>query len=124
MLGRTTGEIELRYSQNEKHTAVAAFSLAVDDGYGDNKRTNFFEFVAFGKGAENIQKYCPKGTKIAVVAHAQQSTWNDRETGKNRSRVVFVLETWEYAQSKSEAKQSSNDWQNIADDMLDDLPFN
>ena len=44
--GRLTGAPELRHTG--KGTAVACGNIAVDDGYGDNKKTYFFEYNAWG----------------------------------------------------------------------------
>ena len=40
--GRTTKDIEMRYSQGENSMAIGRFSIAIDSGYGDKKKTNFF----------------------------------------------------------------------------------
>ncbi|MBQ2776572.1 MAG: single-stranded DNA-binding protein, partial [Peptococcaceae bacterium] len=44
--GRLTDAPELRYTA--KGTAVACGNIAVEDGYGDDKRTYFFEYAAWG----------------------------------------------------------------------------
>lgn len=35
--GRTTKDIEIRYTQGENQTAIGRFSLAVESGYKDKK---------------------------------------------------------------------------------------
>lgn len=40
--GRTTKDIEMRYSNGENSMAIGRFSIAIDSGYGDKKKTNFF----------------------------------------------------------------------------------
>ena len=42
--GRLTAAPELRHTG--KGTAVACGNIAVDDGYGENKKTYFFEYAA------------------------------------------------------------------------------
>ena len=101
--GRTTKDSELRYSQGQNPLAIATVSIAVEDGYGDNKRTSFFELVLFGARAEAFNKYVIKGTKVALECHAQQDTWKDKDTGKQRSKVTFIVDNWEFAQSKDQA---------------------
>lgn len=63
-LGRLTRDPEIRYSQNQ--TAVCKFSLAIDDGYGEKKKTNFISIISFGKTAEACKKYLEKGSRCAV----------------------------------------------------------
>lgn len=129
--GRTTADIELRYANNQDQTAIGAFSLAVDDGYGDNKKTHFLNMTVFGKKAEAFQKYVPKGTKVLIDARAVQEQWKDKN-GNNRTAIKFLVNDWEFAQSKGEgsaAATPSPDLQKQADDGfmdvdLEDLPFN
>ena len=65
IIGRVTKDIELRYGAASQ-TAVAKFSVAVDDGYGEKKKTNFIPVIAFGKTAEACEKYTGKGLRVLV----------------------------------------------------------
>ena len=51
IVGRLTRDPEVRYTQTGK--AVTTFSVAVDTGFGENKRTDYVP-VIFGK---NWQKH-------------------------------------------------------------------
>lgn len=64
LTGRLTKDIEVRTTPQGK--SVAMFSIAVDDGYGDNKKTYFHNVVVWGKTAENMAQYTHKGSKVAV----------------------------------------------------------
>lgn len=131
--GRTTAEPETRYSQDGK--PITRFSIAVDDGFGQNKTTSFFDLTAFGNTAESIQKYVGKGTKIAVVTRARQNTWTDKN-GQKRSSVGFTVENWEFAESKQNAAQNAaqsatqpaptvpEDFYQIPEGIDEELPFN
>ena len=128
--GRTTKEIETRYVQD--NMAVANFSLAVDNGYGENKKTSFFEMTAFKQMAENMQKLITKGQKIIVQCEAQQNEWKDKD-GNKRTSINFVVRSWEFAESKGSAGQApaakttmptdQHGFMSIADDVDDLLPF-
>lgn len=128
-IGRTTADIELRYTRDEK--PVANFTLAVDDGYGDNKHTSFLAMTVWGKTAESMQKHVTQGTKIAVMCRARQDTWKAKD-GSNRSTTGFVVDAWEFAQSRTENAEitantipsvGSRDGFNPAIDESE-LPFN
>ena len=59
LMGRLTRDPEIRYSQGERSTAVARYSLAVNrtfkrDGDPD---ADFINCVAFGRQAEFAEKY-------------------------------------------------------------------
>ena len=124
-IGRTTKEVELRYTQGNQPIAVANVSIAVEDGYGDNKTTSFFDLVIWGKRAESFDKYCPKGTKVAIEARAKQNHWKDKN-GNNRYSVSFQVDNWEFAQSKADAeKTGGDDFMDVDDSsIMEDLPFN
>lgn len=128
-IGRTTADIELRYAQGSD-LAVGTFSLAVDEGYGEKKHTSFLSMTCFGKSAESLQKYVAKGGKIAVECRARQDTWKDNN-GNNRSRIGFVVDQWEFAESKNgerpeqkQPKPGSDDFMSIPDGIEEELPFN
>ena len=132
--GRTTKDIELRYTRD--NTAVGTFSLAVDTGYGDNKKTAFLNCVVFKNIAESMEKYVKKGAKIIVQAEVNQNTYTDRE-GKQRSSIDFVIRSWEFAESKASQGTSEqedrpspygtvdeNGFESIPDGIDEELPFN
>lgn len=64
MIGRVTKDVEVKATPNGK--SVTMFTLAVDDGHGENKRTYFPNIVVWGKTAEVCGKYLHKGSKVAV----------------------------------------------------------
>ena len=46
---------------------VGRFTLAVNEGYGENKKTTFIPITIFNKTVENLEEYLTKGTKVNVV---------------------------------------------------------
>ena len=73
--GNITRAPEVRYSAGENQTAICRFTVAVNEGYGDKQRTSFIPVVAFGKTAENCEKYLTKGNKVAVKGHIQTGSY-------------------------------------------------
>jgi single-strand DNA-binding protein len=55
---------ELRTTNNGEK--VAGFSVAVDDGFGDKKRTLWFDVSIWGKRAETLAPMLVKGGKVCV----------------------------------------------------------
>lgn len=103
-IGRTTKDIELRAGtrRDGSEYSLASFSLAIDDGYGDNKTTVFINCQAWNKAAETLEKYVKKGTKIAVEARAKQNKYKNRD-GVEVSTYVFVVDSFEFCESKKAA---------------------
>jgi len=97
VIGRLTKDGELRYSQTG--TAMIVFSLAVSDvkpsrSGGYEEYTHFLnDIVYFGKSAEKLAQYLTRGRRIAIDGKLDYQTWQDRDTGANRSKLtVRVLE--------------------------------
>jgi len=78
LIGRLTRDPEVRYTA-ETQLAVAKFSLAIDDGYGEKKKTNFPNIVAFGKTAESCEKYLSKGKLVCVQGKLQTGSYKNKE---------------------------------------------
>ena len=129
--GRTTKDIEMRYSQGENSMAIGRFSIAIDSGYGDKKKTNFFNCTIFGKQAEAFEKYVPKGTKVLLECEANLNQYTDKNRNKVNS-TDFIVKSFEFCESKSQSNSQPQTAQNNSDgfmsipDGLDDtgLPFN
>lgn len=65
--GRTTKDFETYSSKSG--SMVAKCTLAVDSGFGDNKRTDFISITTFGKTAEFCSQYINKGDMAEVRGH-------------------------------------------------------
>ena len=78
IIGRLTKDPEVRYTASTQ-MAVANFTVAVDDGFGEKKRTNFIPVVVFGKTAESCEKFTGKGLRIAVEGKIQTGSYEDKE---------------------------------------------
>lgn len=62
--GRCTKDAQIRTTQNGDK--MASFSVAVDDGWGENKRALFFDCTQFGKRGESVAPMLTKGKQITV----------------------------------------------------------
>jgi single-strand DNA-binding protein len=46
---------------------VLGFSVAVDDGYGENKSTMWFDVNLWGKRGQSLEPHLKKGTRVTVA---------------------------------------------------------
>lgn len=94
LIGNLTRDIEVSYLQSG--TAVGNLSIAVNRSVkrGDKweDEASFFDVTLFGKSAETLKQYLTKGKKIAVQGSLRQERWQDKETGKTRSRVSVIAD--------------------------------
>lgn len=77
-IGRLTKDPAIRYIP-ESQTAVASFSVAIDDGYGEKKKTNFIPVTVFGKQAENCERFLAKGRKVGVEGKIQTGSYKNKD---------------------------------------------
>lgn len=122
LIGRMTKDIEIRHTNSGK--AVGSFTLAVDNGYGENKTTDFINCVAWEKKAEFIEKYFGKGRMIVLAGRISTRTWEGEDGRKNYVTEVIVNEV----SFAGEKKEDSEDAAPVNDDFVpldtnDDLPF-
>ena len=92
LMGRLTKFPEVKYLQNENHTAMARYTLAVDRRYGKEKETDFISCVTFGKNAEFAEKYLHKGLKIVVSGRIQIGSYTDSDGNRIYTTNVVVEE--------------------------------
>lgn len=91
--------------------AVGNTSIAVESGYGDKKKTYFFNITAFGKTAETMANFVKKGTKIAVECEAREDEFTNREGAKIR-RISFLIKSFEFMEKKSANANSQQQGKN------------
>nr|DAN16305.1 MAG TPA: Single strand binding protein [Caudoviricetes sp.] len=135
LIGRLTRDPELRYTTSQM--AVATFTLAIDrpTKADKEKETDFPRIKAFGKTAENCEKYLAKGRMVAVQGSLQTGSYEDKDgkrvytTDVMANRVEF-LEWGDRPQSNAPASNGAQTNSFSADDVPDnfqaldeDVPF-
>lgn len=133
--GRLTKDPEVRYSQGDKSTAVARYTLAVQRTFKNSngeQDADFISCVAFGKQGEFAGKYLKQGTKIIISGRIQTGSYTNKDGAKVYTTDV-VIETQEFCEKKGSttggndaAKPATrNDsFMNIPDNVNDEeLPF-
>ena len=88
--GRVGSDIELRYTPTGK--AVCEVTLAVDDGFGENKRTAWVGVTIWGATAETARKYVGKGDLLGISGRLTQDEWEDKATGKKQRKTRVTCE--------------------------------
>lgn len=79
-VGRLTKDVE--YKNNANGTAVAKFTIAINDYVKGEETANYIPVTAFGKIAENCYKYLSKGRQVAVVGKIQTGSYENKEGKK------------------------------------------
>lgn len=84
LMGRLTRDPEQRTTTTGK--TIASFSIAVDRA-GQDDAADFFDITAWEKLGDLVIQYLSKGRRVLVQGRLRQDSWDDKETGKKRSRV-------------------------------------
>ena len=138
LVGRLTRDPELRRTNSE--VPVASFTLAVDDRIKDpttgQPSTTFIGVTVWNNQADNVAKYCRKGSLVGVDGRIRQRTF-ERRDGTKSSVIEVIADSVQFLEPKSreipneeivfddEPKDEADDGKNL--DTIgvtdDDLPF-
>lgn len=126
LMGRLTRDPEMRHTNSG--TPVTTFSIAIDNGYGDNKRTDFVNCLAWNKTAEFVTKYFTKGKMIIVIGRITTRSWETQD-GKRAYATEVVANEVSFGETKSSQQTATQPPMHDDDDDFtpldedDDLPF-
>jgi single-strand DNA-binding protein len=73
--GRVGGDAETRSAGSG---TVTNFNCAVDQGWGDNKQTNWFRVAIWGDRGSKLAQYIKKGEKVAVTGELVIGDYNGK----------------------------------------------
>lgn len=102
IIGRVTAAPEVRYTNTG--TAVGDVNLAVDDGFGEQKKTFFFNVVLWGKTAENAAEHLVKGQRIGVTGRLTQEEYTPRGEEKPVRKTRITCERLTYLDKPKDAQ--------------------
>lgn len=128
LIGRLGADPELRHTP--KGTAVTEINLAVDDGWGENKKTAWIGVTIWGATAELAARALRKGDRVGINGRLSQEEWEDKNTGKKQRKTKVVCENMYLLESKRDGDSAPREprpqrdaapAKNYSDD--DDIPF-
>lgn len=85
--GRLGNDIDIRYTQNNK--CIGSFSLPVESGWGDNKKTSWVTCKLLGERAAKLSQYLTKGSQVSVTGEFYLDEWE--KDGVKHSRPIIVV---------------------------------
>lgn len=100
IIGRMVKDPELKTTNSGK--SVCSFRIANDSGYKDasgQSQTNWLDVTAWGRTAEFVCKYFPKGALIAIDGRLQTRQYQDKN-GQNRTATEIVAQNVNFCGSK------------------------
>lgn len=121
LLGNMTRDPEIRHA-GPSGTAVANFGVAVnrrwkDDSGNQQEETTFVDCAAWGKRGEAIGQYFKKGNPILLEGELREDRWDDKDTGKKRSKLVLNVTQFTFVGGKRDADSPSPKTEHSDDDI-------
>ncbi len=103
LMGNLTRDIELKHTPSDQ--SVATIGIAVNRVYktrdGENREeTTFVDCEAWGRTAEVMSQYLRKGRPVFIEGRLKLDQWDDRETGKKRSKLKVVIDNFQFVDSR------------------------
>ena len=120
-IGRLVRDPEVRYTQSGK--AVCRFTLAIDDGWGEKKKTYFIPVTCWEKLAEACGNNLIKGQKVAVMGTLTQRTYE--QNGEKKNIIEVVAREVDFGEKPRGAAVSATSGGAFAGTPVpdDDIPF-
>ena len=108
IIGRLTKDPESRTTSSG--IASTTFTVAVSRPFtsqNGEREADFLNCVAWRKQAENIAKYCTKGSQVAVEGRIQTRTY-DAQDGSKRYVTEIIADNVTFLGSKGGSSMPSN----------------
>ncbi len=117
LVGRLTRDPELRTTPGGM--AVTRFSLAISQNFVNKNGERGVDFIncsAWGRQADNISKYCKKGTLVSAEGRIRTSSYNAQD-GSKRYVTEVVCDTVNFLSRNNSDGQSDNHYQSPEEDL-------
>lgn len=124
IIGRIGSDPEIRHTPSGK--TVASLTLAVDDGWGENKKTVWIGVTIWGATAELCGKACRKGDRLGITGRLSQEEWE--KDGKKQRKTKVTAESMHLLEPKRDTPPPARTSSPPAQDHQDtgeeeDIPF-
>ena len=121
LVGRMTRDPELR--RTPQGDAVTSFTLAVNRNYTDKdgqQQADFINCVVWRKPAENVERYCSKGSLVGVEGRIQTRSY-DNSQGQKVYVVEVICDSVQFLETRAarERAQSQPQMQQNNDNFYD-----
>ena len=103
IIGRLTRDPE--YKELPSGSPVCEFGVATGRKYKNRdgewvEETCFVDCSTFGKNAGNVHLYLKKGSQVYVGGRLKFDQWEERETGRKRSKLRVIAENVQFLDNK------------------------
>lgn len=108
LVGRLTKDPELR--RTSQGDAVTSFTLAVNRNFTSRdgqQQADFINCVVWRKPAENVERYCSKGSTVGVEGRIQTRSY-DNSQGQKVNVVEVICDSVQFLNTRQEDQAQMN----------------
>lgn len=107
LTGRLVRDVESRKTNSGE--TVVNFTLAVNRNYkgADGVTADFLPCQCWGKLAENVEKYCAKGSHVAVQGSIRTRSYENKE-GNKVNVTEIICSSVEFLETKQSREKDTN----------------
>jgi single-strand DNA-binding protein len=109
------GKPELRFTKGGQ--AVTNFSIAVEQGYGDNKRTEWVRVAIWGQQAEIVNQHLSTGDLVSCIAQNFSINAYVAKDGSVRGQLEITARRVDYIITRRNPSEAP------PDEDSEDIPF-
>ena len=123
LVGRLTRDPELRTTPGGM--AVTRFTIAVSQNFTNKNGERGADFIncsAWGRQADNISKYCRKGTLVSAEGRIRTSSY-DAQDGTKRYTTEVVCDTVNFLSTKSSTDNVQSGFAPQGNDLVENMPM-
>ncbi len=100
---------------------VTSFTVAVNMGSGDKKRTEWVDCALWGKRGDAFCQYLTKGTTVSVCGQPRIRQYD--ANGEHRAQMQISVSEISLHGGSSKPADDSTKWDAPAEDLSDEIPF-
>lgn len=106
LMGNLTRNPELRTTKTG--ATVTELGIALNRVWnGENgqrqEETTFVDVTVWGRTAENAVQYLQKGRSVLIEGRLQLESWQDKQSGQERSKLKVVADTVQFLNSNHDS---------------------
>lgn len=106
LVGRVGGDPDVKYF--ESGAVKCSLTLAVKRLSRNSDEPDWFSLELWGKPAETASNYVRKGSLIGVSGALKFDTWQDRNSGANRSKPIIRVDRLDLLGSRKDNEASGD----------------
>lgn len=125
LIGRTTSDVDLRYTQGANQKAVGQVSLAVNRSYksaNGEREADFIRLVIWGEQAERFANWIKKGSLVQVEGELRTRSYDDQQ-GKRVYVTEVLVQRFNNLEKRDDNQGQANNGNNGFESFAGENPF-